>query len=67
MKTHSILKKNWSKIKDSLQLEYPWLNPSDLIYSEIYENELLTNIEMKTGQTRKQLLDELNLIIQQKN
>lgn len=63
MRTHSILEKNWSKIQDRLQLQYPWLNPSDLVYSETYENQLLNNLQLKTGNSRKQLLDEFNKII----
>ena len=65
MKTNTILKRNWSKIKEQLQYEYPWLKPGDLNYIGINENELLTNLQMKTGKTRKQLLDELNIILMQ--
>ncbi len=64
-RTHAILKKNWSKIKRQLQFQYPWLEPSDLNYIEIYENEFLNNLQLRTGTTRKQLLDELNIIMLQ--
>lgn len=64
MKTKSILKRNWSKIRGQLQFQYPWLTPGDLNYIEIYENEFLTNLQLKIGKTRKQLLDELNIIMQ---
>ena len=63
MKTNSVLKGNWTKIKRQLQFRYPWLKPGDLNYFDRNENELLNNLQINTGNTRKQLLDEMNIII----
>ena len=63
MKTDATSKGNWSEIKEQLRINYPWLTAGDLSYNDIYGNDFLTNLQLKTGKPRKQLLDELTLIL----
>jgi len=49
------IKGNWNQLKGKLKQEYGELNDDDLTYTEGKEDELLGNIQEKTGQTKEQV------------
>lgn len=56
------LQGNWNKIKGQLKQKYGELTDDDLIYIEGKEDELLGQIQKKTGETKeaiKEYIDNL--------
>ena len=51
------LKGNWNTIKGKLKEEYGQLTDNDLIYREGKEDQLLGNIQKKTGKTKQEIKD----------
>jgi uncharacterized protein YjbJ (UPF0337 family) len=49
------IKGNWNQLKGKLKQEYGELTDKDLTYAEGKEDELLGNIQEKTGQTKEQI------------
>jgi len=47
------LKGNWNVMKGKLKEEYAELTDDDLMYEEGKEDQLLGNIQKKTGQTKE--------------
>lgn len=54
------IKGNWNQIKGRLKQKYGELTDDDLIYAEGQTDELLGRLQEKTGQTREQLIKEIN-------
>lgn len=46
------IKGNWNVMKGKLKEEYAELTEDDLMYEEGQEDQLLGNIQKKTGQTK---------------
>ena len=46
-----------------LKLRYPQLTEGDLEWEEGYEEEMFKNLQIKTGSSREEFLDELNTIL----
>lgn len=44
---------NWNIMKGKLKEEYAELTDNDLVYEEGQEDQLLGNIQKKTGQTKE--------------
>jgi len=57
------VKDNWPVIKVKLKEKYPQLTEGDLKYEDGYEHELFQNLQMKTGNSREELLIVLNKIL----
>ncbi len=51
------IKGNWNVIKGKLKEEYAELTEDDLLYEEGQEDQLLGNIQKKTGQTKEAIKD----------
>jgi len=49
------LKGNWNVMKGKLKEEYAELTEDDLMYEEGQEDQLLGNLQKKTGQTKDAL------------
>lgn len=49
------IKGNWNQLKGKLKQEYGELTDDDLRYAEGKEDELLGNIQEKTGKTKEQI------------
>ncbi|MGB6037058.1 MAG: CsbD family protein [Cryomorphaceae bacterium] len=49
------IKGNWNQLKGKLKQEYGELNDDDLQYAEGKEDELIGNIQEKTGKTKEQI------------
>jgi uncharacterized protein YjbJ (UPF0337 family) len=54
------IKGNWNQIKGRLKQKYGKLTDDDLIYAEGQADELLGRLQEKTGQTREELIKEIN-------
>ena len=63
MNENNSVKDNWPLIKVKLKEKYPQLTEGDLKYEDGYEDELFQNLQMKTGNSREELLVELNKIM----
>jgi hypothetical protein len=50
-----ILKETWSSIKERLKLKYPSLTDNDLAYIQDREDEMLEQIQRKTGESRVEI------------
>ena len=57
------IKEGWPIIRGKLKLRFPELTNYDLTYEEEEEEEMLRNIEIKTGETRQQLISEINSLL----
>jgi len=51
------IKGNWNVMKGKLKEEYAELTDDDLLYTEGQEDQLVGNIQKKTGQTKEQVKD----------
>lgn len=51
------LKGNWNTIKGKLKEEYGELTDNDLVYREGKEDQLLGNIQKKTGKSKQEIKD----------
>jgi uncharacterized protein YjbJ (UPF0337 family) len=51
---------NWNVVVGKLKQEYGDLTDNDLVYMDGKEDELLGNLQRKTGQTREQLEKFIN-------
>ena len=51
------IKGNWNVMKGKLKEEYAELTDNDLMYEEGNEDQLLGNIQKKTGQTKEAIKD----------
>jgi uncharacterized protein YjbJ (UPF0337 family) len=51
---------NWNVVVGKLKQEYGDLTDNDLVYMDGKEDELLGNLQKKTGQTREQLEKFIN-------
>lgn len=49
------LKGNWNEIKGKMKQEYSELTDDDLMYQEGKEDELLGNIQKKTGKGKEEV------------
>lgn len=49
------LKGNWNVMKGKLKEEYAELTDNDLMYEEGKEDQLLGNIQKKTGKTKEEV------------
>lgn len=49
------VKGNWNEIKGKLKQEYGDLTDNDLMYDEGRADELLGNIQKKTGKTKEEV------------
>ena len=49
------VKGNWNEIKGKLKQEYGDLTDNDLMYDEGKADELLGNIQKKTGKTKEEV------------
>lgn len=49
------LKGNWNTVKGKLKEKYGELTDNDLVYREGKEDQLLGNIQKKTGATKEEL------------
>lgn len=56
------IKGNWNVIKGKLKQEYGDLTDDDLTYAEGQEDELLGNIQKKTGKTKSEVKDFIDKI-----
>ena len=53
------IKGNWNEIKGKLKQEYGDLTDNDLVYVEGKEDELLGNIQKRTGETKEQIAGKI--------
>jgi len=51
------IKGSWNLMKGKLKEEYAELTEDDLLYEEGQEDQLLGNIQKKTGQTKEAIKD----------
>ncbi|HKJ40443.1 MAG TPA: CsbD family protein [Sunxiuqinia sp.] len=58
------LKGKWNMLKGKFKQRYADLTDDDLVYVEGKEEELLGRIQVKTGKTREEIVDEINKIDQ---
>ena len=49
------IKGNWNQVKGKLKEEYGELTDSDLTYTEGQEDQLIGNIQEKTGKTKEEI------------
>ena len=56
------IKGNWNVIKGKLKEEYAEITDNDLMYTEGQEDQLLGNIQKKTGKTKEELKDWIDSI-----
>jgi len=54
------IKGNWNQIKGKLKQKYAKLTDDDLAYLEGKGEELLGRLQEKTGQSREDLIKEIN-------
>jgi uncharacterized protein YjbJ (UPF0337 family) len=54
------IKGNWNMIKGKLKQEFADLTDDDLTYIEGKEDELLGRIQIKTGETKEEVLETIN-------
>jgi len=57
------MKGNWNKIKGKLKEKYGELTDNDLRYVEGKEDQMLGDLQKKTGKTKKELSSEIRKII----
>lgn len=57
------MKGNWNKIKGKLKEKYGELTDDDLRYIEGKEDQMLGDLQKKTGKTKKELSSEIKKII----
>ncbi len=55
------IKGNWNELKGKLKQKYGSLTDDDLTYVEGKEEELLGRIQQKTGRSKEELKNELNM------
>ena len=60
MNTFEVIKKNFPRIKIGMKSKYPQLTDSDLTIENAYANEFMKNLELKTGKSQEDLLEEMN-------
>jgi len=51
------IKGNWNVMKGKLKEEYAELTDDDLLYEEGQEDQLLGNIQKKTGKAKQEIKD----------
>ena len=56
------LKGNWNTIKGKLKEEYGELTDNDLMFQEGKEDQLLGNIQKKTGKSKQEIKDFIDRI-----
>jgi uncharacterized protein YjbJ (UPF0337 family) len=56
------LKGTWNEVKGKIKQQYADLTDDDLLYEEGKEDELLGRMQKKTGKTRDQVVDWLNVL-----
>lgn len=54
------LKGTWNTLKGKVKEKYAELTDDDLLYEEGKEDQLIGNLQKKTGQTRDEVVDWLN-------
>jgi len=52
-----VLKGKWNQVKGKLKEEYAELTDDDLVYEEGKEDQLLGQIQEKTGKTKQEVKD----------
>ena len=63
MENFESIREQWPSLKIQLKLRYPQLNEGDLEWEEGYAKEMFKNLQIKTGKSREEFLDELNSIL----
>ena len=53
-------KGRWNELKGKVKQQYADLTDDDLLYAEGKEDELLGNLQKKTGKTKEEVEDWLN-------
>lgn len=56
------IRKGWNDLKARLQFNFGHLSDEDLNYKEGKEDELITNLQLKLGSNRKDVIEILNRI-----
>ncbi len=63
METNKAIKDSWPIIRGKLKFRYPELTNTDLTFQDGKEEELLKNLQIKTGINRDQLMTEINTLL----
>jgi len=63
METKKTIKDSWPIIRSKLKFRYPELSNTDLAFQNGKEEEMLKNLQIKTGINRDQLLTEINTLL----
>jgi uncharacterized protein YjbJ (UPF0337 family) len=56
------IKGNWNTVKGKLKQKYGELTDDDLVYSEGQEDELIGQIQKKTGKSKQEVKDFIDSI-----
>jgi hypothetical protein len=53
----------WDETKDHLKMKYPVLTKSDLVFRHGTKDDLLQMISRKLGKTKKELEEEIEIVL----